>query len=221
MTRRINLVPQSERTRTTTDIGMLALIAVVVLVIFGIGLGYYLLNGRLDSKQQELADVQQEVSQLQIQVAALDQFAQLSAQREKTEANVQQIYAGRTLVASALDALSFVVPEDAWFENLTLQTSDPVAKAGAGGASQGAAGQGDNTVSIEGNTYSFEQVSQVLTRLQLIPQLKNVALVAADGPNGSTDPTKDVKGFSLSASLVNTQPADTPLPLIHAEVATP
>jgi Tfp pilus assembly protein PilN len=221
MGRRINLVPQSERARTSTDVGMLALLAVFVLVVFAIGLGYYVLNGRLDTKQQDLADVQQQVSQLQIQVAALDKFAQLSAQREKAEATVQEIYAGRTLVASLLDDVSLVIPDDAWFGSLTLQTSDPVSKTTAGGGAAAPAAQGANTVSIEGNTYSFEGVAQVLVRLKLIPSLAAVSLVSAGEPRGDVDPSRGVKGFAVTALVINEQSADTPLPVSQAEVVVP
>ena len=165
MGRRINLVPQSERSRTTTDVGMLAMLAVFVLVIFAIGLGYYVLNGRLDTKQQELADVQQQVSQLQSQVAALDQFAKLSNQVNAAETTIQKIYAGRTLVATLLTDISQVVPEDAWFESLTLQTADPASTTAAGSA----ASAGQNTMAVEGNTYSFEGVAQIMVRLQFDP----------------------------------------------------
>lgn len=218
MGRRINLVPQSERSRTTTDVGMLALLAVFVLVVFAIGLGYYVLNGRLDTKQQDLADVQQQVSQLQSQVAALDKFAQLSSQREKAEATVQQIYAGRTLVASLLDDVSLVIPEDAWFVSLGLQTSDPVSKTAKGGA---ASSQSQNALTLEGNTYSFEGVAQVLVRLRLIPSLTDVLLVSAGDPRGVVDPSTTVRGFSATASVINGQATDTPLPVSQAEVVTP
>ena len=217
MGRRINLVPQSERSRTTTDFGMLALLAVVVLVIFGIGLSYYVLNGRLDTKQQELADVEQQVAQLQSQVAALDQYAQLSTQRQRVEGTVQQIYAGRTLVAGIMDDISLVVPEDAWFDTLDLTTADPVAPA----TGQPSVGPADNRLSLEGNTYSFEGVAQVLVRLRLIPTLTDVALVSAGDPIGEVDPEVDVKGFTAEATVVNDQGPETPLPVGQAEVVAP
>jgi len=199
---------------------MLALMAVFVLVVFGLGLGYYVLNGRLDTKQQELADVQQQVTQLETQVAALDQFAQLSAQRQRAETNVQQIYAGRTLVATVLDELSLVIPDDAWFQSLALQTTDPVDKAGTDGSPPSAA-PGLNTMTIEGNTYSFEGVAQVLVRLGLISSLTDLSLVSAGAPRGTVDPSIDVKGFTVTASVINDQAPDTPLPLSQAEVVSP
>ena len=219
MGRRINLVPQSERSRTTTDMGMLAMLAVFVLVIFGIGLGYYVLNGQLDSRRQDLADVQQQVSQLQAQVATLDQFARLQDQVNKAETTIQKVYAGRTLVATLLTDISQVIPDDAWFDSFVMQTTDPVAATTAGGAAASTPGQ--DAMTVDGNTYSFEGVAQIMVRLQLIPLLSDVHLVSAGTARGTVDTTKDVKGFTIGATVVNDQPSTTPLPVSQAEVVTP
>jgi len=218
MGRRINLIPQTERTRTRTDIGSLALIAAIILVIFGLGFGYYMLNNTLSDRKQELADVQQQTALLEDQLAALRQFEQLQSRRIATETVVQGIYAGRTLVADILDSVSLVVPESVWFQNLALTTLDPMVASSAAGQSGVVSAQGDNQLTVEGNTYSFPDVAQVLVRLQLIPALSQIDLVSAGQPRGATDPAKDIKGFSIGASVINTQPADTPLPMSQVEV---
>jgi len=223
MVRRINLVPRSERTRTTTAFGPLALLAVAIIVIFAIGLGYYVLNGSLADREQELANAQQQTAALDSQVAALSKFAELEHRRADTEKVVQRIYANRTPVSDILDAVSLVVPENAWFASLSLATSDPVASEAAAGSAQTAAGgvQGGGTLVIDGNTYSFGDVAQVLVRLQLVPALSGVKLVSAGTPRGATDPAQVVRGFSIDAAVVNTQPVDTLLPLSQVEVEGP
>jgi Tfp pilus assembly protein PilN len=220
MPRRINLVPHGERTRTNTDFGMLALVAIAVVVIFAIGLGYYVLNGRLDTKKQELADVQQQVAQLESQVAALDEFGRLSAQREDAEALVQSAYAGRTLVADILDSISLVTPEDVWFQSVNLQHSDPVATS-KGGKPVSSDAVEPGSLSIQGNTYGFEGVARMLVRLKLIPTLAEVSLVSAGEPTGQVDLNLGVRGFTINGAVVNDQPADAPLPVSQAEVTTP
>ena len=219
MGRRINLVPHGERTRTTTDFGMLALIAVAVVVIFALALGYYVFTGRLDAKKQELADVQQQVAQLQSQVAALDQFGRLSAQRDAAESTVQHVYAGRTLVADLLDSISLVIPEDAWFSTMTVQTADPPAGAGVQTAATAESLVGN--LSLQGNTFGFEGVARVLVRLKLISSLADITLISAGDPQGETDPLLDVRGFTMEAAVTNVQPADAPLPVSQAQVVTP
>ncbi|OFW57124.1 MAG: hypothetical protein A2133_08775 [Actinobacteria bacterium RBG_16_64_13] len=211
MARRINLVPPTERARTATNVGMLGFVAAVIVVLFALGFGYYMLNNRLSDREQELADVEQQTRLLQTQVAALSQYERLASQRASTEQVVQGVYSQRTLVADILNELSLVVPENVWFESMQLTTADPRA-ANVDDAPS------DNAISLEGNTYSFENVAQLLVRLQLIPALSNIDLAQAGLPVGAVDPTKDVKGFSIGARVNNTQAPDTPLPVSQVEV---
>jgi hypothetical protein len=76
-------------------------------------------------------------------------------------------------------------------------------------------------MTIEGNTYSFEGVAQIMVRLQLIPLVSNVHLVTAGTARGTVDASKDVKGFTVGATVVNDQPSTTPLPVSQSEVVTP
>jgi len=124
--RRINLVPPSERPRTTTDFGVLLLIVAVVIVIAALAFGYYSFKSSLSSKQDELAAVQQQNAQLQGQLETRQQYEALQGTRVQAEKVVQGIYAGRTIVSDILDELSLVVPDTAWFLDLTLTTPDPV-----------------------------------------------------------------------------------------------
>jgi Tfp pilus assembly protein PilN len=216
MARRVNLVPPSERTRTSTDFGLLALLGAAIVIIFAIAFGYYLLNNTLSDREQELADLQSQNAALQAQLVALQQYGDIQRDRESAEGIVQGIYASRTLVSDILDATSLVVPENAWFQSLALTTLDPTSPGSepeAGGASAG-----DNGLTIEGNTYSFEDVAQVLVRLQLIPSISGVNLVSAGLPKGATDPEIEVKGFSIDAVVDAPETTDTPLPISQVEV---
>ena len=217
MARRLNLVPPSERSRTTTDFGLLILIGVTIVVIFAIGFGYYLLNGTLTDREQELADLQQQNAALQGQLAELRQYGDIQRDRVDAEEVVQGIYTSRTLVSDILDAISLVVPDNTWFQSVALSTLDPQTPGSAteGGRSSGAS---DNEISIEGNTYSFQDIAQVLVRLQLVPSLSDVSLVSAGLPRGATDPEIEVKGFSIGAVIDAPQRTDTPLPISQVEV---
>lgn len=216
MVRRINLVPPSERPRTTTDFGVLLLIVLVVIVIAALAFGYYSFKSSLSNKQDELTAVQQQNAQLQGQLETLQQYEALQGKRVEAEKVVQGIYAGRTLVSDILDELSLVVPDTAWFLDLTLTTSDPVTAATS--ATQTAA---SNVFSIDGDTYGFDDVAQILVRLQLVPALTNSRLTSAGPASGTVDPTKHVVGFSVGGTVTNTQPTDTPLPLSQVEVPSP
>jgi Tfp pilus assembly protein PilN len=210
LARRINLVPASERVRTTTNWGILGLVAGAIIVLFGLGLGYYLLSSTLEDRKQELTAVQQERQRVEAQAADLRQYELLASERARTEEVVQTVYAGRTLVADILDSISLVVPETVWFQSLSLSTAEPTATGAAGAAEPVAVG----TLSIEGATYTFEEVAQVIVRLQLIRALAGVDL----GSASVADESGKTRGFSIGAAVINTQDPETPLPVSQVEV---
>lgn len=204
MARRINLVPQSERARTTTNYGMLGFVAAVIVVVFALGLGYYLFSNTLSDREEDLRQLKQETQRLQAQVNALAKYGDLDTERKRVEEVVKAAYAGRTLVSELLDKLSLVVPENVWLDSMEISTADP-----------GAEGLG--SFAISGSTYTFEDVAQLLVRLQLVNALADISLGSA-GRSGGSDSAEDVKGFSIGASVKNTQPEDVPLPMSQVEV---
>jgi Tfp pilus assembly protein PilN len=115
-----------------------------IVVIFALGFGYYMFSNVLDQRKQELADLQAQTATLEQQVAALQEYEKLAAQREDVQAIVQNIYSSRMLLSDVLDAVSLVVPENAWFQGLQLTAYDPVVAEANGGE-----GRPD---SIEGET---------------------------------------------------------------------
>jgi len=209
MAKRINLIPRTERPRTKTDWGLLAMVGLFIIVIFGVGFGYYMFSNVLDERKQELADLEYQTAKLQQEVEALYAYEVLATQRESVQAVVQSIYTSRTLLSDVLDAVSLVVPDNAWFQSLELSATDPVADSGG---SQG----GDITIS--GKTYSFEDISRLVVRLQLIPALTDVKLTDASEEKADEDSGQlDVTSFSIGAGVVNAEPGGS-LPLTEVEV---
>lgn len=215
MAGRINLIPRSERPRTTTDVGLLAMVGLIIVVLFAIGFGYYVFSGILGDRERELADLKQQTAALQEQVAALEQFERLQVQRQDFQAAVQGIYASRTLVAEVLDAISLVIPENVWFQSLSLMTADPSLQP------ETAEQPGGNPLVIEGQTYTFEDVARMAVRLQLIPSLDGVKLSSATQAREAQGAIPEVKGFSLGASVVNVHAGDAVLPLADVKVDAP
>ncbi len=215
MARRINLIPRTERPRTKTDWGFLSIVGLFIIVIFGLGFGYYMLSNVLDQRKQELADLEVQTSQLQQQVDALRPYELLASQREDVQAVVQDIYSSRTLLSDVLDAVSLVVPENAWFQSLELTADDPVNSAPDPTGKSAVVGSG--TLTIEGKTYSFEDVSRLVVRLQLIPGLRNVTLSQATGMDAGAADSVSLKSFAIGAAVVNSEPGGA-LPLSDVEV---
>jgi len=211
MGRRINLLPVSERPRTTTNVPVLALVAGVIVVVFGLSLAYFLLSSALDDRKQELADLEQQAKLLETQAAALREYEQLADRRVQAERTVQAFYAGRTLVGDVLDSISRVVPETVWFDSLELTTEEPGAK---GAPATARATQSENRLLIEAKAHAMEDIAQFMVRLQLIPAVSGVKLERASmqGETGTT------RLFSVQAVVSNTQDPETPLPLSQVEV---
>lgn len=215
MLRRINLIPQSERARTQSDAGMLALIIVGAVVLAAIAFTYVYYNGVLKDRQQELASLQSQTAQVQNQLNALAEYQALDVKRQNAEAVVQHIYSGRTLVSQTLGDLSLVIPKESWLQQ--MQVSSPAVPAyGAGGDDQDLKA---GTFSVSGQTYTFEDVATTMVRLEQIPSLGPVLLTTAGTNDPATSTAKSIKTFTLTASVSNTQPADTPLPISQVQVS--
>ncbi|GAB4252324.1 MAG: hypothetical protein Kow00129_13200 [Thermoleophilia bacterium] len=224
MVRRINLVPATQRRRTSTDFGLVGLIAGALLVIGLIGLSYFYFSGIAADRDAELADLQAQRQQIEAQLAQLAKYEALQQEVIRTEGLVQSVYAGRTLLSSLLGDISLVVPDTVWFQSLSITAPEIAPPSATGEAEAGAADPAAATgapslgsVTISGKTYSYEDVATLLVRLQQIPSLKNVVLdsAATDGDGGDA-----LKTFSITAELANeTQDPDMPLPLAEVEVS--
>jgi Tfp pilus assembly protein PilN len=218
MVRRINLVPASERRRTETDVGMLVLIVIAVVVVAAVVGSYVFLSGERTARQEELNRLQAEIRQIQTELAGLAGFERLQAEKDALEKTVQQAYVSRTLVSEILGDLSLVIPETAWLGSLSLE-SPPAVVVGAQAPDPESKTVPLGTFTVEGNTYSFEEVAGVLVRFETIPALVEVTLGNAGDPRGSVDPNVEVRGFTISAGVKNAQPDDTPLPVSRVEVS--
>jgi Tfp pilus assembly protein PilN len=210
MARRINLIPRSERPRTRTDWGLLAMVGLFIIVIFGLGFGYYMFSNMLEERKVELNDLEVQTAGLEQKVAALRSYEVLALQRESVQGVVQSIYTDRTLLSDVLDAISLVVPENAWFQSIELTADDPINVADT-------ESKADGKVTIEGKTYSFEDVSRLIVRLQLIPSLAGIQLASANEEQPGDGAQLAVKGFSIGAAVTNAEPAGA-LPLTDVEV---
>jgi len=216
--KRINLVPKSERVRTATNVPALALIAGGILVVFSLALSYYLLNNQRNSLREELSGLEDQRASLEQQVRALDSYKELAAQVATMEETVRGVYAGRTLVYDVLSDISRALPENVWLTTMSLSLGEPQQVSNAEDENNGKIVSGVGSLSIQGNTYSFPDVSALLVRLKLVPSLREITLGSAGNPVGNVDPSKHVRGFSMTTAVVNTQEPDTALPMSKVEV---
>lgn len=215
MAKRINLLPRTERVRTATNVPALIMLVVGLVVVFALGFGYYWLSTERGSLEDELAEKQAQLRDLQAQVATLDEYRRLAAEVSRMEEVVTGVYAGRTLLSKVLSDFSLVIPENVWVTSFSLTAGEAQVELGD---QPGTFVSGQGTMSLSGNTYSFPDVAAFLVRLKLISALSDITLGNAGPALGAVDPAKDVKGFSLSATISNTQAEDTQLPISKVEV---
>jgi Tfp pilus assembly protein PilN len=218
MARRINLLGKAERVRTATNVPALALMVSAVVVLFGLGLGYFLLSSERSTVQDQLVQLQSTRATLERQIQELDKYKQLATQVSEREQVVRGVYAGRTLLSQVLSDLSRALPDNVWITAMTIGAGDPQEGAAEGSAAAGTMVSGSGSLAIQGDTYSFPDVALLLVRLRLVPALQGITLSSAGEAIGNVDPTKHVRGFSLTATVVNTQSVDTPLPMSRVEV---
>jgi Tfp pilus assembly protein PilN len=215
---RINLLPKTERVRTATNVPALLMLAGGVVVVFILALTYFLVSSDRSSLQDELVLLQDKRAKLEAQMAALDEYKKLATQASTMAEVVRGAYAGRTSVAKLLSDFSRAIPANVWLTTMTIGAGDPQSASGEGAATGGKLVSAVGSFSIQGNTYSFPDVALLLVRLRLVPSLSDVTLNNAGNPVGAVDSTKEIRGFSLAADVVNPQPADTPLPMSKVEV---
>jgi len=184
------------------------MVGLFIVVIFGLGFGYYMFSNMVDDRRQELEDLEAQTTKLQQQVDSLQAYEVLAAQRNSVQAVVENIYGSRTLLSDVLDAVSLVVPDNAWFQSLDLTAPDPMP------AEEDSVT--DGVISISGKTYGFEDISRLVVRLQLIPALSDVHLTHASEEQGD-DSQLAIKAFSIGAGIINTEEAGA-LPLTDVEV---
>jgi Tfp pilus assembly protein PilN len=214
--RRINLLPKTERVRTTTNVAALSLLAGAVIVVFALALSFYLLTSQRSTLRDDLAALQRKSADLQQQVQALDKYKELATEKKSMEDTVRGVYAGRTLVSQVLNDFSRAIPDNVWITSMNLSVGDPQTVPADKSSATLVSGVG--SLAIEGDTYSFSDVALVLVRLKLVSSLQGITLISAGDPIGATEPAKHVVGFSLDATVVNTQSADTQLPISKVEV---
>ena len=215
MPRRINLLPRTERVRTATNVPALILLVAGVVVVFGLGFGYYWLSTEKSNLENELEEKQAQLRDLQAQVAALDEYRLLAAEVSYMEEIVTGVYAGRTVMSKVLSDLSLVIPENVWLTSFSMTAGEPQVPLPN---EPGTLVSGTGTMTMSGYTYSFPDVAAFLVRLKLVPALGDIVLNSAGPAIGPVDPSLGVRGFNLRAGVFNTQPEDTRLPMSKVEV---
>jgi Tfp pilus assembly protein PilN len=180
--RAVNLLPKDDQSRSTRKQNVPALIAtaLIVLVTGLIGVTYLSAKGTAESKKTELESARDELA-LMPSVADINaKDAPRQTLKSEHDARVNALSTALTRRVAwdrILREISLVLPNDVWLRNMSATSPTP-----ASGTSPAATPPGlpPTLMTIEGSTYSHDAVARLITRLSVIPDLKNVWLTKSE-----------------------------------------
>jgi Tfp pilus assembly protein PilN len=205
--RRINLLPPEERAKVKRERGLAYALLFLVVVVAALGILYVFANQQKSSREQELAGLQSQLTQLQQEIAALTGYEQQQSQRAIMTQTAQQIYDSRVIWSSIAEEISLLI-------TAAVPASMLAGSATSGAAAPAAAGTGTD-VTLTGEAYTHRDVAEFMTRLGLMPQLQNITLVAATKGTGTSG---EVITFQIVAAL---RPFQSPAPNAAGAAAAP
>ncbi len=198
--RAVNLLPRDDQQQSRKKQNVPALIstALVVLVTGVLGVMYFSAKSESSAAGIELQDAQADLALLP---TAADLAAKGAAQRQLATERDQRLSALSSALTHriawdrVLRQISLVLPDDVWLTNFSATSPVPAGSAAPPVTPPGAA---PTLLSIAGSTYSHEAVARLLTRLSVIPDLKNVWLQQSSRSNvlGRT-----IVGFTILADI--------------------
>lgn len=180
--RAVNLLPRDDQTRTTRkqNVPMLLSSAVIVLVAGLIAVSYLSAKGTAEAKQSELDGATAELALLPSVADINAKDAPRRTLKSEHDARVTALSAALTRRIAwdrILREISLVLPNDVWLR--TMSAASPTPASGAAPAAT-PLGLPPTLMTIEGSTYSHDAVARLLTRLSVIPDLKNVWLTRSE-----------------------------------------
>lgn len=224
--RAVNLLP-TDRTAAKRSAGLdpnrrnllIASGVVGALVITGLSVMVW-------SSSSSVSDKNKQLSALQSQIASTPTDTSLQSSLGTRKATVESLVANRLSWDQFLGALSKVMPEDVWLQNLqstvpgaaaTIASEQAAAAAAVAAAKAAtttttssttttpapvAAPTVPSTFLVTGFTYSQPSVARMMRRLSIVPWLSNVSLVSSSKSQIGAD---IVFTFSVKATVVSPQ----------------
>jgi Tfp pilus assembly protein PilN len=209
----INLLPPELRQRQAIRRNTSFVIVVGLVALALIGLFYFFQLQRLSQTQSDLADQQDRNANLQDQIDALSQFADLQAELAAKEQLVATIFVNEVSWSSALLDVSRVIPDASYLTNLTGQITPTV----AGEVAAPTGGTPETTLignmSFAGVANQTETIATWITRLEEVQGWVNAWV------NSAQENAPSSRIYTFSNGLDLTQEAATARG--QGEVTTP
>lgn len=174
--RAVNLLPKDDvqRRRQAQNVPVLVAVLAVVIVAALLGVFFLMQSSKVKDKRAELALVTDQIAQLPPpDVARAPIVEQFVLQQQSRVAAVSSALQNRVAWDRVLREFALILPSDVWLTELTGQSPAPP----GGTVAPSVPGTPSNQFVIRGYTYSHAAVARLLTRLSVIPDLRNVFLV--------------------------------------------
>lgn len=138
-------------------------------------LGWSLEHSKVVDKQNALDLVQSQIAALAPSPQLVSESSAVEGQRTNREAALTSVLGDQIPWDVMFGQVSRVLPSNAWLT--TLSATSPTPSSGtATSTSSSSSSSSAQALSIEGYTYTQEDVAEVLTRLALVPSLTAVSL---------------------------------------------
>jgi Tfp pilus assembly protein PilN len=198
--RAVNLLPLDARAgRRRPPTAALAVAGVGVLAASVLVVGFVSANGTVDSRNEELAALEQQLAAARRAAKPKPAETGLSAERDQRFTALSGAMAERLAWDRILREVSLVLPDDVWLSSLAAGgTAATGATAGTPAATPDP--QAGQTVTFNGFTYSQESVARLLTRLDLVPDLGDVKLQKS---SVTTVGSQQIYGFTILADVIS------------------
>jgi Tfp pilus assembly protein PilN len=186
--RAINLLPRDDSRRrgggeAPNKLVIAGVLMVVVLTAVFSGL-FLMASGKASQKRATLKDKQSELASIPTppptELKTQEDFA---ADKKQRVTALNGALGRRVAWDRVMREFALVLPDDVWLKSMSAKS--PLSPSAAGAAAAPATGSGSalppaTGFTIEGFTYSHAAVARLLTRLQLVPDLKNVQLQSSE-----------------------------------------
>lgn len=173
--RAVNLLPRElEQSKTAKSAPLIAGCAGLVLATGILAGGYLSASGKVGKQQVQVAALNSELAAVPKPQAAPANVSALPQERQARVTALASVLSQRVSWDRLLREVSLVLPDDVWLTALTASAPapvDPAALPPVGGVTVDPTG-----FSMQGFTYSQEGVARLLSRLEVIPDLRGVAL---------------------------------------------